>query len=126
MTPFLILLLQGFFLVRSLLKEWCPPVVQPAAQDRLVILGCRVCQTVAVVARAVIALVLLAVTVPWAGTVGAVSLPLVRSCGCDGAASVQEPGVEKPSAEVLCVEEPSDFRRGHAKSSGELKPKLHW
>jgi hypothetical protein len=44
----------------------------------------------------------------------------------DGATDVQEPGVDEPSVEVLCVEEPSGFRQGHARSSGELKPRLHW
>jgi hypothetical protein len=101
--------------------EWRPPVARPAAQDRLVILGCRVCQLVAVVAWPVTTRVLLAETVPWVGTVGAVSLPLVHSCGGDGATGVQEPSVE-----VLCVEEPSGFRRGRAGSSRELKPRLRW
>jgi hypothetical protein len=50
--------------------------------------------------------------------------PLVRSYGGDGATDVQEPGVDEPSVEVLCVEEPSGFWRGRAGSSGELKSRL--
>jgi hypothetical protein len=65
---------------------------------------------VAVVAEVVTARVLLAVMVSWAGTMGVVSPPLVRSCGGDDAVDVQEPGVEESSVEVLCMEEPSDFR----------------
>jgi hypothetical protein len=49
---------------------------------------------VAVVAWAVIARVHLVVTVPWAGTEGAVSLLLVRSYGGDDIAGVQEPDME--------------------------------
>jgi hypothetical protein len=85
--------------------EWRPPVARPAAQDQLVILGCRVRQMVAVVARAVTARVLLAGTVPWASTVGTVSSPLVCSYGDNGAT-----GMEEPNMEVLCVEEPSGFQ----------------
>jgi hypothetical protein len=62
------------------------------------------------VARAVTARVLLAVTVPWAGTVRVVSPPLVRSCGGDGTACVQEPSMEEPNVEVLYVEETAILR----------------
>jgi predicted metal-binding membrane protein len=78
-------------------------VARPAAQDRLVILGCRVRQTVT-------ARVLLVVTVPWTGTVRVVSSPLVRSCGGDDTACVQEPSMEEPNVEVLCVEETAILR----------------
>jgi hypothetical protein len=70
--------------------EWYPPVVRPTAQDQFVILGCRVHQTVAVMAWAGTAQVLLVVTVSWVGTVGAVSPPLVRSCGGDSVIGVEE------------------------------------
>jgi hypothetical protein len=79
---------------------------------------------VMVVARAVTARVLLVETVPWVSIVGVVMSPLVRSYGGDGATDVQEPGVDEPSVEVLCVEEPSGFWRGRAGSSGELKSRL--
>jgi hypothetical protein len=49
------------------------------------------------------------VMAPWDGTVGAVSLPLIRSCGGVGVADVQEPSVEEPSGEEPCVEEPFHF-----------------
>jgi hypothetical protein len=81
---------------------------------------------VAVVARVATARVLLAVTVPWTGTMGAVSPPLVRSPGGDGVVGVHDPSVEEPNVEVLCVEEPSGFWQGRAGSSGESKPNLHW
>jgi hypothetical protein len=42
---------------------------------------------------------------------------LVHSYRGDDVADVQEPGVEGPSVEVLCVEEPSCFRRYLARSS---------
>jgi hypothetical protein len=111
--------------------DWRPSVAQPTAQYRLDILGCRVHQMVTVVAREVIARVLMAVTVPWTGTGRAVSLPLVHSYGGNGTAILQEPGVvepieEEPCVEVLFMEEPSCFRRGRAGSSGELKPRLRW
>jgi hypothetical protein len=48
--------------------------------------------------------VILVVIAPWVGTAGAVSLPLVRSCGGISAADEQEPDVGEPS-----VEEPSGF-----------------
>jgi hypothetical protein len=60
---------------------------------------------VAVVVRAVTARVILMVMAPSVGTVGAMSPPLVCSCGGDDAADVQEPGVVEPS-----VEEPFHFR----------------
>jgi hypothetical protein len=66
----------------------------PAAQDRLVILGCRVRQMVAVVARSASAQVLLVAMVAWASTEGVMSLPLVCSCGGGSAADEQEQGVE--------------------------------
>jgi hypothetical protein len=81
---------------------------------------------VVVVAQVVTARVLLVETVSWVGTVGVVSLPLVRSYGGDGAASVQEPDMDEPSVEVLYVEEPSGFWQGRVGSSGELKPRLCW
>jgi hypothetical protein len=59
---------------------------------------------VTVVAREVIARVLLAVTVPWTGTGRAVSLPLVHSYGGNGTAVLQEPGVVEPIEEEPCVE----------------------
>jgi hypothetical protein len=59
---------------------------------------------VVVVARSASAWLLLAVMVPWTGTEGVVSLPLVRSCGGDNATDEQEPGMEE-----LCVEEPFYF-----------------
>jgi hypothetical protein len=43
---------------------------------------------VVAVAWAVTTRLLLVVTVPWAGTVGVVSLPLVCSYGCDDATGV--------------------------------------
>jgi hypothetical protein len=90
--------------------EWCPPVAQLAAQDRLVILGCRVRQTVTAVAWAATARVLLVATVSWAGTVEAVLPPLVCSCGGDDAVDEQEPAVGEPSVEELCMEEPFHSR----------------
>jgi hypothetical protein len=86
-----------------------PSVAWPAAQDRLVILGCRVLKMVAVMARAATAQVPLVATVPWASTKGVVPPPLVRSCGGDGATDEKELGVEEPSVEELCVEKPSGF-----------------
>jgi hypothetical protein len=83
-------------------------------------------RTVAAAARAAIARVLLVVTIPWVDTVGAVSPPLVRSCGGDGAADVQKPDVMELSMEELCVEEPIHFRRGLAGSSEEFKRESHW
>jgi hypothetical protein len=65
---------------------------------------------VAAAARAATTQVLLVVTIPWAGTVGAVSPPLVRFCGGDGTTGVQNPDVVEPSAEELCVEEPDRFQ----------------
>jgi hypothetical protein len=62
-------------------------------------LGCRAHRTVATANRAATAQVILVVKVPWAGTVGAVSSPLVRSCGGVSAADVQEPDVEEPYVE---------------------------
>jgi hypothetical protein len=59
--------------------EWRPPVAWPVAQDQFVILGCRVRQTVAAVARATTARMLLATMVPCAGTVGAV-VDLILGC----------------------------------------------
>jgi hypothetical protein len=99
--------------------EWRPPVARLAAQDQLVILGCRVRQMVVMVAHKVTARVLLAVTVPLASTVGVVLPPLVRSCGGDGGAVLQEPGMMEPSVEESYMEEPSNFRCGGAGSSGE-------
>jgi hypothetical protein len=60
-------------------------------------LGCRVHRTVAAAARAMMARVILVVMAPWAGTVGAVSSPLVRSSGGVGNTDVQELSVEEPS-----------------------------
>jgi hypothetical protein len=37
-------------------------------------------------------------------------MPLVRSCGGDGAADMQEPGVVECSMEELCVQETFHFR----------------
>jgi hypothetical protein len=55
-------------------------MVRPATQDRLVILGCRVCQTVTAVARAATTRVLLVAMVPWAGIMEEVLPPFpVRS-----------------------------------------------
>jgi hypothetical protein len=65
-------------------------------------------------------LVILVVMAPWAGTVVAVSPPLVRSYGGDGAVDVQEPGVEEPCMNELCS------RRGLAGSSEELKQEYRW
>jgi hypothetical protein len=62
-----------------------------------VTLGCRAHRIVVAAARAVTARVLLVVMVPWAGTTGAVSSPLVHFCAGIGAVDVQEPGVEEPS-----------------------------
>jgi hypothetical protein len=52
-------------------------------------LGCRVCRTVAVAAQVTTTRVILVVNVPWAGTVRAVSSPLVRSCRGVSAADVR-------------------------------------
>jgi hypothetical protein len=84
-------------------------VARPTAQGRLVTMGCRAQRTVAAVARAVTPWVLWVVMAPWDGTMGAVSLPLIRSCGGVGVADVQEPSVEEPSGEEPCVEEPFHF-----------------
>jgi hypothetical protein len=67
---------------------------------------------VAVAARAAMAWVILMVIVPWAGTVGPVLPPFVRSCGGGGAVGVQEPDVEE-----LYMEESFHSWRGLAKSS---------
>jgi hypothetical protein len=77
-------------------------VARPAAQDRLVILGCRGHQIVVVVARVGSAQVLLAVMVR---TLGAASPPMVCSYRGDAVADVQELGMEGSS-----VEEPTGFR----------------
>jgi hypothetical protein len=81
---------------------------------------------VEVVAQAGFARVLLVVMVPWAGIAGVAFLPLVLSCGGDGISNVQETDVEDLSMEMLFVEQPSCFWRVLARSSGELKPRLHW
>jgi hypothetical protein len=60
---------------------------------------------VVVAVRAVIARVILVVMASSADTEGAVMPSLVRSCGGDAAADVQEPNVEE-----LCMEEPFHFR----------------
>jgi hypothetical protein len=59
---------------------------------------------VVVAVRAVIAWVILVVMALSADTEGAVLPSLVRSCGGDAVADVQEPGVEE-----LCMEEPFHF-----------------
>jgi hypothetical protein len=76
-------------------------------------------QMVSVVARVGSARVLLAVMVPSVGIVGAVSPPLVLSCGDDSVVGMQDPNVVETNMEVLCVEEPSGFWRGFTGSSGE-------
>jgi hypothetical protein len=76
---------------------------------------------VTVVVWAGFARVLLAVMVPWAGTEGAASPPLVRSCRGDNVGDVQESDVVESNVDVLF-----GFRRGLAGSSGELKPRLRW
>jgi hypothetical protein len=70
---------------------------------------------VAVAVWVATARVTLMVMAPWAGTVVAVSPPLVRSYGGDSTADVQEPGVEEP-----CKDDPCS-RRGLTRSSEELK-----
>jgi hypothetical protein len=52
---------------------------------------------------------------------GVMSPPLVRSCGGDGIACLQKPGVVEPSMEELYMEELVHFRRGPTGSSEELK-----
>jgi hypothetical protein len=81
---------------------------------------------VAAVAWVATALVILVATVPWVGTVGAVTPPLVRSYGGDGAADEQELGVEELFVEELCVDESFHSRWGLVGSSEELKQVLHW
>jgi hypothetical protein len=65
---------------------------------------------VAAAAQAAMPQVILVVKVPWAGTMGAVSSPLVCYCGGIDVADVQEPGVEVPSGGELCVEQPYHLR----------------
>jgi hypothetical protein len=77
----------------------------PATQDRLVILGCRVHQMVAAMALVATTRVLLVVMVLWAGIVGVVSPPLVRSYGGDDIACLQKPGVVEPSMEELYMDQ---------------------
>jgi hypothetical protein len=62
-----------------------------------VTLGCRAHRTVAATARASTARVLLVVMAPLAGTMGAVSSPLVCSCGDVSTVDVQESSMEEPS-----------------------------
>jgi hypothetical protein len=56
---------------------------------------------VSVAVRVVATRVILVEMAPSGDTVGAVSPPLVHSCGGDGATDVQELGVVGPSMEVL-------------------------
>jgi hypothetical protein len=72
-------------------------VAPSAAHDRLVTLGCRVRQTMTTVTQVATARVLLVVTVLWAGTMDAVSPPLVCSYKGNSATDVQEHGAVEPS-----------------------------
>jgi hypothetical protein len=75
---------------------------------------------VAVAVWVATARVTLMVMAPWAGTVVAVSPPLVRSYGGDSTADVQEPGVEEPNGEEPYKDDPCS-RRGLTRSCEELK-----
>jgi hypothetical protein len=92
-------------------------VAQPGAQGLLVTLGCRAHRPVVVAARALTAHVILVVMAPLAGTVGAVSSPLVRSYEGISVTDMQEPGVEEPSRGEPCMEGSSHSQRGLIGSS---------
>jgi hypothetical protein len=53
----------------------------------------------------VAALVILVLMAPWPSTMVAVSPPLVRSYGGDGATDVQEPDAEEPNGEEPYMDE---------------------